>query len=113
MGTLAFVLRFPVGISCKGDFHGPELLDKQLRGTDFSRRNDSVTGLMVVAMFFAGMIVGGIAFTHDNEPIRTASNYTTAAMACDDNGGCRIRSHPPTVGSLVHFEWSMIRRGCA
>jgi hypothetical protein len=75
-----------------------ELLDKQLRGPDFSRRNDGATVLIVVTMFFAGMILGGIVFTQESGPIRIAS---TAAMACDDNGACRTRSHRPAATSLV------------
>jgi hypothetical protein len=77
-----------------------ELLDKQLRGTDFARRNDGGTVLAVVTMFFTGILLGGV-FTHESEPIRIASNQTTAAMSCDDNGACRIRSHLPAAGSVV------------
>jgi hypothetical protein len=47
------------------------------------------------------MTLGGILFAHESEPMRIASNHTTAAMACDDNGACRIRSHPPAGGTLV------------
>jgi len=60
-----------------------ELLDKQLQGSDPSQRNDGVPVLTVVSVFFAGMI------------------HATAAMACDDNGTCRIRSHPPAGSTLV------------
>jgi hypothetical protein len=78
-----------------------KLLDKQLRGPNPSRPNDGVTVLMAVAVFFAGMTLGGILFAHESKPMRIASNHTTAAMACDDNGACRIRSHPPAASTLV------------
>jgi len=77
-----------------------ELLDKQLRGSNFSRRNDSLTIWMVVAVFFTGIAFGGIVCTPENRPIRIASNHT-AAMACDYNGTCRIRSHPPAASTLT------------
>jgi hypothetical protein len=76
-----------------------ELLDKQLPGTNFSRRNGSLTILMAVAVFFAGIAFGTIMVTHESRPIRIASNHT-AAMACEYNGACRIRPHPPAVSTL-------------
>jgi hypothetical protein len=78
-----------------------ELLDKQLQGSDPSRRNDGVPVLTVVSVFFAGMIIGGILFAPETQPMRIASSHATAAMACDDNGTCRIRSHPPAGSTLV------------
>jgi hypothetical protein len=78
-----------------------KLLDKQLRAPNPSRPNDGVTVLMAVAVFFAGMTLGGILFAHESKPMRITSNHTTAAMACDDNGACRIRSHPPAASTLV------------
>ena len=77
-----------------------ELLDKQL-GSDPSRRNDRVTVLTAVAVFFSGMIIGSMLFAPETQPMRIASNHATAAMACDDSGACRIRSHPPAGGTLV------------
>ena len=78
-----------------------ELLDKQLQGSDPSRRNDGVPVLTVAAVFFSGMIIGGILFAPETQPMRIASNHATAAMECDDNGTCRIRSHPPAGSTLV------------
>ena len=78
-----------------------ELLDKQLRGPNPSRRNNGGMFLTVVAIFFGGMTLGGILFTHESKPMRIASNNTTAAMVCDDNGACRILSHRPAVAALV------------
>ena len=78
-----------------------ELLDKQLQGPNPSRRNNGGMFLTVVAMFFAGMTFGGTLFAHESKPMRIASNHTTTAMACDDEGACRIRSHPPAGGTLV------------
>jgi len=45
--------------------------------------------LMVAAMFFAGMTFGGILFTHQSVPMRTASNDLTAAISLPNVG-------PPT-----------------
>jgi hypothetical protein len=76
-----------------------ELLDKQLRGANPSRRNNGGMFLTVVTIFFTGMTFGGILFAHESKPMQIASNKTTAAMVCD-NGACRIRSHPPAVAAL-------------
>ncbi len=78
-----------------------ELLDKQLHGPNPSRRTDGVAALMVVLAFFAGTTLGGILFAHETKPTRIASNHTTAAMACDDNGTCRIWSHPSAGSTLI------------
>ncbi len=78
-----------------------ELLDKQLRGPNPSLRNDGIAVLTVVVAFFAGLTLGGMFFAHETKPMRVASNHMTAAMACDDNGACRIRSHPPADSALV------------
>jgi hypothetical protein len=76
-----------------------ELLDKQLRGPNPSRRNDGGAVLKVVAIFFAGMTLGGILFAHESKPMQIGSHYATAAMVCD-SGVCRIRSHSPTFAGL-------------
>jgi hypothetical protein len=76
-----------------------ELLAKQLGGANFARRDDTLTGLMVAAVFFAGIAFGSLVVTHESRPIRVASDHT-AAMACDYNGACRIRSHAPAAGNL-------------
>jgi hypothetical protein len=103
-GTLVRFPGFPFGnFSAKEismDHRDWELLDKQLRGSNCSWRNDSLTIWMVVAVFLAGIAFGGIVFTPENKPIRIASNHT-AAMACDYNGACRIRSHPPAASTLT------------
>ena len=78
-----------------------ELLDKQLQGSDPSRRNDGVPIPTAVAVFFSGMIIGGILFAPETQPVQIASSHATAAMACDDNGACRIRSHPLAGSTLV------------
>jgi hypothetical protein len=77
-----------------------ELLDKQLRGSNFSSRSDSFTIWMVVAVFFTGIAFGGIASTSENRPTQIASSHT-AAMVCEYNGPCRIRSHPSAVSTLT------------
>ena len=70
------------------DQRDQDLLDKQLRGLS-PPRNDGIMILMVVAMFFAGMTFGGILFTHQSVPMRTASNDLTAAISLPNVG-------PPT-----------------
>ena len=68
-----------------------ELLDKQLQGSDLSRQNDGVPVLTVAAVFFSGMIIGGILFapqTHSQcESPRTMRRLrwhvmTTVLAAC-------------------------------
>jgi hypothetical protein len=76
-----------------------ELLDKQLRGANLPRRNDRLTVLTFVAVFFAGIVFGSLAVTPQSTPVRIASNHTVA-MTCDYNGACRIRSHAPAAGIL-------------
>ena len=80
------------------DQHDWELLDRQLRGPNPSPRNNGGMFLTVVAIFFTGMTLGGILFAHESKPMRIALN--TGMMICDDNGACRIRSHPPSVAAL-------------
>jgi hypothetical protein len=78
-----------------------ELLDKQLRGPISSRRNNGGMLLMVVATFFSGMTLGGMLFAHESKAMRSGPHETTAAMVCDHNGACRMRSHPSAVAALV------------
>jgi hypothetical protein len=60
------------------DQRDQELLNKQLRGLS-PPRNDGVMILMVVAVFFAGMTLGGILFAREKS-MRIASNEATAAI---------------------------------
>ncbi len=57
-----------------------ELLDKQLRRLDPAPRNDGVMMLAVLAMFFAGMALGGFLFAYKSEPMQIASNDATFAF---------------------------------
>ena len=77
-----------------------ELLDKQVWGLR-PPRNKRVTVLTVIAVFFSGMIIGGILFAPETQPVRIASSHATAAMACDGYGACRTRSHPLAGSTLV------------
>jgi len=54
-----------------------ELLDKQLR--QLPPRNDGATILMLVGIFFAGMMFGSIWFGHQNERTQIAANDAIAA----------------------------------
>jgi len=59
--------------------HDWDLLDKQTHGL-IPSRNDGVIGSIIVAMFFAGVALG-VLFTYQSEPMRTASNDTTATTS--------------------------------
>lgn len=50
-----------------------ELLDKQLRGLYPPSRRDGMLIMTIVAVFFGGLVLGGLLFGH-NGPTRTASN---------------------------------------
>jgi len=65
-----------------------ELLDKQVQGLR-PPRNDGVMVLMVVAVFFAGMILGGLLIPHERELMRIASNDARTAISLPN-------SAPPT-----------------
>ena len=56
-----------------------ELLDKQVRELR-PQRNDGVIVLSVVAVFFAGMILGGLLVPHESELMRIASNDARTAF---------------------------------
>ncbi len=60
------------------DKHDWELFDKQTQRL-IPSRNDGVMGLIVVAMFFAGIALGAL-FTHQSEPMQTARNDTLAQV---------------------------------
>jgi hypothetical protein len=57
-----------------------ELLEKQLHGLTAAPRNDGVLMLAALAVFFAGIALGGFlyAFTSEPGPIQIASNDTPA-----------------------------------
>ncbi len=63
------------------DQRDQELLDKQLRHLSLPSRNDGLTILMLVAIFFAGLVVGGILFGHGGETIQVASNEPPGAIS--------------------------------
>ncbi len=52
-----------------------ELLDQQMRRSS-PPRNDVITSLTVVAVFLAGLVLGGIIFAHKDEPTRVAQQET-------------------------------------
>ena len=57
-----------------------ELLDKQVLGLP-PPRNDGVTVLTIVAVFFAGIIFGGLLLPHESELMRIASNDARTAIS--------------------------------
>jgi hypothetical protein len=56
------------------DQRDQDLLDKQLRWPNPYPRNDGVMVLALLAMFFAGMTLGGFLFAYKSEPMQIASN---------------------------------------
>jgi hypothetical protein len=71
-------------ISGKGDFkkmdrRDQELLEKQLRRLN-PPRSDGVMILAILAVFFAGMALGGFLFAYKSEPMQIASNDATPAI---------------------------------
>jgi hypothetical protein len=57
-----------------------ELLEKQLRGL-CPPRNDGVIVLLLAAMFFAGMTLGGVLFAQKSDAIQVASTDLGAAIS--------------------------------
>ena len=72
---------FLVNEDSKMTQHDNELLDKQLWGVSPSPRNDATIGLMVIAMFLAGMTIGGILFAHENKRMKIMSHDAMAAIS--------------------------------
>jgi hypothetical protein len=71
--------------------HHWELLDKQLYG--FSSRppqNSGAVGLLVVAMFLAGMAIGGVLFTHASKLEQLAAQEARTAISF-------LNAVPPTM----------------
>lgn len=62
------------------DQRDQELLDKQLRGINPSPRNDGVLILAIVAVFLAGIILGGFLSAYKSEPMQIASNDATPGI---------------------------------
>ena len=59
--------------------HDQELLEKQLRSVAVAPRDDGVLMLVIAAVFFAGMAVGGFLFAYtDQPPLRMAANDIAA-----------------------------------
>jgi hypothetical protein len=59
-----------------------ELLEKQLHSTYIAPRNDGVLILAVLAVFFAGVALGGFLFAYTAQPgpLRVAANDATSIM---------------------------------
>ena len=60
--------------------HDWELLDKQVRGHR-PPRNDGLIVLTVVAVFFVGMLLGGLLVPREGELLRIASNDVRSAIS--------------------------------
>jgi hypothetical protein len=57
-----------------------ELLGKQLRQLNSSPRNDGVLILGMLAVFCAGMALGGFLFANESEPVQIALNDAPPSM---------------------------------
>jgi hypothetical protein len=57
------------------DRRDQELLDKQLRHIEFAPRNDGVA-MLLSAMFFAGMAIGGFLYAYAGAPPRAVADQT-------------------------------------
>ncbi len=58
-----------------------ELLDKQLHAIYVAPRNEGVLMLAVLAVFFAGITLGGFLYAYTSEPVQFAANTATPAMS--------------------------------
>jgi hypothetical protein len=63
------------------DRHDRALLDKQLRRLQPPRRNDGAMALMGVALFLAGVTLGGFLFAYKSQPTRMAANDASLAAS--------------------------------
>ena len=71
--------------------HDWELLDKQLYGfSSMPPQNSGAVGLLVVAMFLAGMAIGGVLFTHASKLEQLASQEARTAISF-------LNAVPPTM----------------
>jgi hypothetical protein len=59
------------------DQRDQELLNKQMRWL-IPPRNDAVIGYTILAAFFAGMMLGGVLFAYNVEPMRLTLNHDAA-----------------------------------
>jgi hypothetical protein len=62
------------------DQRDQELLDKQLRGFNPPPRNDWIIMLVVLAVFFAGVTLGGFLTAYKSKPMQIASNDATPSI---------------------------------
>ena len=62
--------------------HDMELLDKQLGGLNPPRK-DGVVGLTVILVFFIGLALGGVLFTHQGTPRSTVNDIAATSFATD------------------------------
>ena len=58
-----------------------ELLEKQLHSTYLAPRNDGVLILAVLAVFFAGIALGGFLYAYTAEPLQVAANDIAPAIS--------------------------------
>jgi hypothetical protein len=63
------------------DRRDQELLDKQLHAIYVAPRSDGVLILAVLAVFFAGITIGGFLYAYTSEPTQLAANEATPAIS--------------------------------
>jgi hypothetical protein len=83
------------------DQRDQELLDKQLRQLNPSPRSDSVMMLAILAVFFAGVVIGGFLFAYKSEPLQIALNDATTATSVPN--GCAANDFALIVPFCSYF----------
>jgi hypothetical protein len=58
-----------------------ELLEKQLHSIYVAPRSDGVLMLAILAVFFAGIALGGFLYAYTDQPLQFAANVTTPAIS--------------------------------
>jgi hypothetical protein len=53
-----------------------ELLDKQLSRLTVAPRSDGIMILVILAVFFAGIAIGGFLYAYTDKPVQIAANDT-------------------------------------
>jgi hypothetical protein len=58
-----------------------ELLEKQMHLVYVAPRSDGVLMLVILAVFFAGIALGGFIYAYAAEPLQVAANDTAPAIS--------------------------------
>jgi hypothetical protein len=80
LGWRVGYLHFPIYGDCKMDQRDQDLLEKQVGRISPPPRSDGIMALAVLAVFFAGMTIGGFMYAYENEPMQIAANDVTSIV---------------------------------